>query len=85
MTLTNFDASQITLKKREKALASWKYYNDKLVITGTSVRMEQPTYQSGLIVTLRNQGKSVCGCNPTVEDASTNYPFNGLSNSNQVQ
>ena len=86
MTLTNLDASQITMKKRAKALASWNRFNVNLVNVGGSVRMEQPTFQSGLVVTQRNQGKVACGCNPSVEDVSTNnYPFNGLSQGNQVQ
>jgi len=86
MTLTNFDASQITQKKRNKALSSWKRFNTVLINTGTSVRMEQPSFQSGNVVSQRNQGSIACGCNPQVEDDSTmDYPFTGLSNSNQVQ
>ena len=85
MTLTNFDSSLLSLKKREKALNTWKRYNDTLVITGDSVLKEQPTFQSGSVVNSRKMGASVCGCN-SKKDASVNdYPFNGLSQSNQVQ
>ena len=86
MTLANFDASQVTLRKREKALATWKVFNDVKVNTGASVRMEQPSQQSGFVVTLRNQGKVVCGCIPSADgiDASTKYQFNGLSQGTQV-
>lgn len=86
MTLTNFDASQVADRKNKKALSSWKLTNDTLVTVGSSVLKEQPTFQSSQIVTRRNLGAVLCGCNPTVDgDASIKYEFNGLSQGNQVQ
>lgn len=81
MTLTNFDASVLSMRKRNKALSSWKVSNDKLVNTGTSIVNEQASFSSSQIITQRNLGKVACGCNPSTDgDASvTSYPFNGLS------
>ena len=84
MTLTNFDASQVALRKKQKALALWQYSNIKLVNDSTSVRAEQPTFQSGEVVSLRKQGVVVCGCLPSTADASTTYQFNGLSQGTPV-
>lgn len=75
MTLTNFDASQITLKQKQKTLSTWKMNNDVLVNIGRSALKEQPTFQSGAVVVDRRQGGCKCDA-----DASTNpYQFNGLS------
>lgn len=82
MTLTNMDCSVLSMRKRNKALAAWNVTNVTAVAAGTSVRQEQPTYQSSQIITQRNLGKVACGCIPSADglDASTkNYPFNGLS------
>jgi hypothetical protein len=75
MTLTNTDASQITLKMKQKVLYGWKAANTTLVTSGLSVRKEQPTFQTSTVVLDRRQGG--CKCD---SDASTNpYQFNGLS------
>jgi hypothetical protein len=75
MTLTNFDASQITLKQKQKVLYAWKSNNDIQVNIGRSVLSEQPTFQSLNVVVDRQQGGCKC-----VTDASENpYQFNGLS------
>jgi hypothetical protein len=75
MPVANRDASQITLKKQQKALYAWKSYNDIAVNAGLSVRQEQPSYQSGAVVVDRRQG--ACKC---IADASADpYQFNGLS------
>ena len=75
MTLTNRDASQITLKKKQKALFAWKADNDLRVNSGSSVLREQPTFQSNYIVIMRRQGGCKCA-----QDALANpYEFNGLS------
>ena len=75
MTLTNFDASQITLKQKQKALAAWKTNNDVLVNLGRSTLKEQPTFQSLSVVVDRQQGSCKCA-----QDALENpYQFNGLS------
>ena len=75
MTLTNFDASQITLKQKQKALSTWKSNNDIQVNIGRSVLHEQPRYQSLGVVVDRQQGGCKCA-----SDASANpYQFNGLS------
>ena len=76
MTLANFDASQITLKKRQKALFAWRSINDVAVNNGRSVLKEQPTYATLDIVTARKQG----GCRCTADASSNPYDFNGLSN-----
>ena len=85
MTLTNFDASQLSLKKRNKALYSWRLTNDTARNTGgATVLSEQPSLQSGNVVNNRKMGASACGCD-TTDDASKTYQFNGLSQGNQVQ
>ena len=75
MTLTNFDASQIAMKKRQKALFAWKSANDSLVNAGISVLKEQPTYQSADVIAMRRQG----GCKCTADASANPYEFNGLS------
>ena len=75
MTLTNFDASQIAMKKRQKALFAWKSGNDTLVNAGRSVLSEQPSYQSAEDVAMRRQG----GCKCTADASDNPYQFNGLS------
>ena len=87
MTLTNFDASQLTLRKRNKALATWKVFNDNLVNAGNTIRIEQPSFQTSQVITGRNLGKVSCGCIPSSDglDASVaRYEFNGLSQGVQV-
>lgn len=83
MTLTNFDASQITKRKRNKALYVWKGNNTAQVNIGRSVLSEQAMFQSNLVVIQRNLGAVTCGCVSGV-DASMTYQFNGLSQGNQV-
>lgn len=75
MTLANFDASQITLKKRQKALYAWKSNNDVLVNLGRSVLKEQSKYQSATVVADRRQG----GCKCSDDASDSPYEFNGLS------
>ena len=80
MTLTNFDASQVTIKQRQKALSAWKSNNDTYVSAGGSILKEQPTSQSLGIVTDRRQG----GCKCDTDALANPYQFNGLSQGNQV-
>jgi len=75
MTLTNFDASQITLKQKQKALSTWKSNNDTLVNIGRSTLREQPTFQSNYVVIMRKQG----GCKCATDALANPYEFNGLS------
>ena len=75
MTLTNYDASQIAMKKRQKALFAWKSANDVHVNAGTSIRTEQPSYQSAEVLAMRKQG----GCKCTADASDNPYEFNGLS------
>ena len=75
MVLANFDASQITLKKRQKALYAWKSVNDTFVNLGTSVLKEQATFQSAEVVAMRRQG----GCKCSADASANPYDFNGLS------
>ena len=84
MTLTNFDASQITKRKQRKALNVWKNNNVAQVNLGRSILSEQPTFQSNSVVVDRKLGAATCGCDSSV-DASQTYQFNGLSMGVQVQ
>jgi hypothetical protein len=75
MPVRNIDASQIAIKNKQKALYAWKSINDVQVNLGLSVLQEQPTFQSGYVVSMRKQGGCKCS-----RDASDNpYDFNGLS------
>ncbi len=63
MTLTNYDASQLTRKRQAKVLGGYATY----IATAnnasggpTTVRTTQPTYQSAVIVTYQNLGKGYC-------------------------
>lgn len=80
MTLTNFDASQITLKQKQKALFAWKANNDIVVNGGGTVLREQATRQTLNTVVDRNQG----GCKCSSDALANPYQFNGLSQGNQV-
>jgi len=75
MTLTNTDASQITMKQRQKTLSTWKSNNDVLVNLGRSALREQPTFQSNEVVIMRKQG----GCKCATDALANPYEFNGLS------
>ena len=76
MTLTNFDASQVTLKQRQKALYAWKSQIDAIFALGRTVALsEQPTAQSGSVVTDRIQGECKC----STDALSNPYEFNGLT------
>jgi len=59
-----FDASLITFRKRAGTLAA---YNTTLVAQNNTqnlvVRREQPTLQSGEIITTRKQGTCICNDN----------------------
>ena len=80
MTLTNFDASQITLKNKQKALHAWKANNDIVVNSGGSILQEQTTRQTLDIIVDRNQG----GCKCATDALPNPYQFNGLSQGTQV-
>uniref|UniRef100_A0A6C0APA1 Uncharacterized protein n=1 Tax=viral metagenome TaxID=1070528 RepID=A0A6C0APA1_9ZZZZ len=80
MTLTNFDASQITLKQKQKTLYAWKSNNDIVINGGGSVLREQVNTQSLDIIVDRNQG----GCKCSTDALANPYQFNGLSQGNQV-
>lgn len=76
MTLTNRDyATVTTVRKTQKALFSWKSYNDLAMARGASVLKEQPTLQRLTVVVDRQRGGCKCA-----QDALDNpYEFNGLS------
>jgi hypothetical protein len=80
MTLTNFDASQITLKQKQKTLHAWKANNDIVVNAGRSILQEQTTRQTLDIVVDRQQGECKC----TTDALANPYQFNGLSQGTQV-
>ena len=55
-----FDSSLVTFRARAKALYAYNNANQAAVVAGTSVRREQPTLQSGEVVTTRKQGGCFC-------------------------
>ena len=75
MPLGNRDASQIAIKNKMKVLYGWKSQNDVLVKNGTSVRKEQPSFQSGIVPIERRQG----GCKCALDASENPYEFNGLT------
>lgn len=79
MPPANRDASTITKRNRDIALYSWKNQQNTSVNNGaTNVLEEQPTYQSGQVVTQRNVG--CMACNNVVATPTSvviNYPFVG--------
>ena len=79
MSTTVRDASLITKKNRDIALYAWKNQQTTAVNNGqTVVLAEQPTYQSGQVVTQRNLGCVACGqVTATPTSVVINYPFVG--------
>jgi len=75
MGLENRDASQISIKNRQKALFAWKSANDVQVNLGRSVLQEQQQFQSAEVIAMRNQG----GCKCTTDALENPYAFNGLT------
>jgi hypothetical protein len=66
-----YDASLITFRKRAGVLAS--YYSGLQAASNSgvgTVRTEQPTLQSGEIITTRRQGACICA------DNNAGTPFN---------
>jgi hypothetical protein len=60
MPTTVYDASLITFRARAKALYAFANQNAAAVTAGTTVRREQPTLQSGEVITTRKQGGCFC-------------------------
>lgn len=60
MPTTVYDASLLTFRKRAKALYAYNAALSSAVNAGASVRREQPTLQSGEIITTRKQGGCFC-------------------------
>jgi len=58
-----FDASLITFRKRAGTLAAFKTGLDLQNTTSNVVYREQPTLQSGEIITTRKQGTCICNDN----------------------
>lgn len=58
-----FDASLITFRKRAGTLAAFKTNLDLQNTTSNVVKREQPTFQSGEIITTRRQGTCICNDN----------------------
>jgi hypothetical protein len=58
-----FDASLITFRKRSGTLAAYKTALDTQNTTNNVVRREQPTFQSGEVITTRKQGTCICNDN----------------------
>jgi hypothetical protein len=79
MSTTVRDASWITKKNRDVALYAWKNQQNNVVNAGgTTLLAEQPTYQSGQVVTQRNLGCLACSqVTATATSVVINYPFVG--------
>ena len=60
MPTTVYDASLLTFRKRAKALYAYNAALAEAVNAGASVRREQPTLQSGEVITTRKQGGCFC-------------------------
>jgi hypothetical protein len=60
MPTTVYDASLLTFRKRAKALYAYNAGLTEAVNAGASVRREQPTLQSGEVITTRKQGGCFC-------------------------
>ena len=60
MPTTVYDASLLTFRKRAKALYAYNAALTGAVNAGASVRREQPTLQSGEVITTRKQGGCFC-------------------------
>jgi hypothetical protein len=80
MSTTVRDASWITKKNRDVALYSWKNQQNTIVNAGgVSFLAEQPSYQSGQVISQRNLGCTYCATNVSTGTNSVviNYPFVG--------
>jgi hypothetical protein len=79
MSTTVRDASLITKRNRDIALYAWKNQQNTFVNAGgTNVLAEQPTYQSGQVVSQRNLGCVACSqVTATATSVVINYPFVG--------
>ena len=79
MSTTVRDASWITKKNRDIALYAWKNQQTTSVNGGaTNVLAEQPTYQSGQVVSQRNVGCMACAqVTATATSVVIEYPFAG--------
>lgn len=60
MPTTVYDASLLTFRNQAKALFGFNRANTAAVTAGTSVKREQPTFQSGLVIITRRQGGCFC-------------------------
>ena len=58
-----FDASLIAFRKRAGVLAAFKSNLDLMNTTNNVVKREQPTFQSGEVITTRRQGACICAEN----------------------
>lgn len=66
-----YDASYLTFRKRAGVLSAYKSVIDAAAnSSGGSVRVEQPTFQSGEVITTRRQGACFCS------DANAGNSFN---------
>jgi hypothetical protein len=60
MPTTVYDASLVTFRRQAKTLYGFNSVNAAAVVAGTSVKREQPTFQSGLVIITRKQGGCFC-------------------------
>lgn len=79
MSTTVRDASWITKRNRDVALYAWKNQQNNLVNAGgNTILAEQPSYQSGQVVTQRNLGCVACAqVTVGTNSVEINYPFGG--------
>lgn len=84
MPTANRDASRVTQRKRAVALYTWNAANNTAIVSGASVRREQPNTQLGELLAYRNTTKGYvsnsCPCSSEVLDTPS-----GGGNSNNVQ
>ena len=55
-----YDASYLTFRNRAKVLYGYNQARQAAMNAGQTVRLEQPTLQSGEIITTRKQGGCFC-------------------------
>lgn len=58
-----YDSSYLTFRKRAGVLSAYYSSLNALKQSSNVVRMEQPTLQSGEIITTRKQGACICSDN----------------------
>jgi hypothetical protein len=90
MTSRCFDSSTLTQIRQNRALYSYNASRNSAVLTGASVRPEQPGQQQAGVVTQRNLGgpsatisqgivEQGCACSGFTTNSAQGYPANQSS------